>query len=326
MFAGKKKGNLAALTSEQALADTPEASSGTVSDNNISLQGNNVNRNLSDSQGDYAQRSQKKQAEKESKQQGNDKYMLAPTLSSDLDKVLDGTFESRKGEVHLGTTSDFLVNVIGAEQLTQTMPANKAYAAMVSEEVAKKAKRYDSNLHYHELGKTGLYNALDAAEDPIAAFVATDDPETGEDRSDRIVLVTDKTDSANYNVAVIIEVSTGGLLNKKNIKVNKTITVYGKKLLRNVVHTAIKENRILYLKNKSQWAGTESVQFANSRYPISFNNNIEHFWDNVNWNRKTDAEMYYATKKATSLLSDGVQFPKQLTEAMTPDGYCALYF
>lgn len=66
------------------------------------------------------------------------KFSISENLDSDLDDVLNNTFTKGVSEVYIGETSQFLTDVIEAERLKVLMPPNKAYAAMVSEEEAKK--------------------------------------------------------------------------------------------------------------------------------------------------------------------------------------------
>lgn len=106
------------------------------------------------------------------------KFDISPNLSEDLEMVLNDTFPSDIGEVYIGETSNFLVNVIGVKAKKNIMPANKAYAAMVSEEKAKEEGRFNHNYNYHNIGKDKLIRILEKVEEPVAA-VATKHDENG---------------------------------------------------------------------------------------------------------------------------------------------------
>lgn len=234
---------------------------------------------------------------------GDIRYAISPDLEEELDAVLDGSFNARNNEVVVGTTSDFLVNELGADVLSNTMPARKAYAAMVSEERAKNDGRYDSKLNYHELGIEGLYNALKAAEKPIAAIADATD-EKGNKRFDRIVLVTDQQVNGN-NIVVVNEVNTKGEIKGKKLQVNKTITAFDNASVYTAIRKAAEDGRLLYLdKKRSQsisavgpGANSPGVDLRN----VDFKTNIDAFWANVKWKKSGAAEYYSGTPGNTAM-------------------------
>ena len=218
-------------------------------------------------------------------------YSIAPSLSSDLDSVLNNTFPKGTSEVYIGETSRFMTDTIQAQKLKLLMPAKKAYAAMVTEDEAKAAKRHDGNLNYHGLGKEKLLKVLEAAENPIVAIVSDVD-EDGNSRHDRIMLVTDEKDSAGNNIVVIEQVNSKGLLNKRRIDANRTITAYGKEYIAGAINAAIPEGKVLFSDKKriSTVARSEEVQSLNSKSSAYFNDSINNFWANVNFEKgKTQA-------------------------------------
>ncbi|MBQ6698396.1 MAG: hypothetical protein IJN09_05080, partial [Oscillospiraceae bacterium] len=195
-------------------------------------------------------------------------------------------------EVLIGTTSDFLVNELGADPLQVTMPKNKAYAAMATEEEARSAGRYDSRLNYHGLGVDLLYEALEASENPVVAFVAEPevDKKTGklEDRSDRIVLVTDKKKDGN-NIVVIMQVNAKGMVDGGRLEVNKEITVYDRNSISSDISKAIADNRLLHFdKKRSQTisAGDKASNSPSAIQKVDFKDNIARFWANVKWKKE----------------------------------------
>ena len=257
---------------------------------------------------------------------GDIRYAISPDLEEELDAVLNGSFNARNNEVVVGTTSDFLVNELGADVLSNTMPARKAYAAMVSEERAKADGRYEARMHYHDLGAEGLANALKAAEKPIAAIAAAAD-EKGNKRFDRIVLVTDQQVNGN-NIVVVNEVNTAGRIKGKSIKVNKTITAFDNTSVYTAIRKAAEDGRLLYLDKKrsqsistveprefSTGTGKRNAGFARSQNisaapstglesdlrNVDFKANIDAFWANVKWKKSGAAEYYSGTPGNTAM-------------------------
>lgn len=231
---------------------------------------------------------------------GGRQYSIKGSLHSDLQGVLAYENKNDTNELLIGTTSDFLVNELGAEPLQVTMSKNKAYAAMATEEEAKRAGRYDSRLNYHGLGADLLYEALAASENPVVAFVDenTVNEETGEvqDRSNRIVLVTDKMKDGN-NVIVILQVDAQGIVDGRRLQVNKDITVFDRKSLGADISRAIADKRLLYFDEKRSQTITAGDKAANSPSAIQnvdFKNNIARFWANVNWKKSGGKSVFEA--------------------------------
>ncbi|MBQ7255041.1 MAG: hypothetical protein IJS31_02180, partial [Oscillospiraceae bacterium] len=172
-------------------------------------------------------------------------YSIDDNLDSELQSVLDGTFQSEKNEVYIGETSSFLVDTIGANSLPVLMPSAKAYSAMVTAEQAKADGRYSEDTNYHGLGKAGLLTALEASENPVAAFVDLPDKD-GKNRSNRIVLVTDQTLNGEP-IVVIEEMETRGRRSGRQVTANKQITVYPRAQIVSDILAAANEDRLLHL-------------------------------------------------------------------------------
>lgn len=251
-----------------------------------------------------------------------EQYSISSELDKDLQAVLDGTFESDKGEVYTGETSNFLVEDIGANSLPEYIPPKKAYAAMVSEEDARAAGRYEKNTNYHALGKEGLMQALEASENPVAAFAAPPD-ENGNKRLNRIVLVTDMTVGSEA-VVVIEEVEDTALSGRKRITANKQISAYPREQIVNDILKAADQKRLLHFdKERCQNLGKKrsqnskaGVQGSNSLAAIpqvDFTDNIRRFWDNVNWKKSGKTHMMFGDsggKTAVELAFEKAQAEK----------------
>lgn len=214
---------------------------------------------------------------------GDIRYSVADTLDSDLDKVLSGTYRSRNNELYIGETSNFLTDTIGADALTVTMPPNKAYSAMVTEEQAKSDGRYSPNTNYHGLGRDGLLRVLEASENPVVAFADT--PGKNGKRANNIVLVTDEV-GADGNIVVVEALGVESHLNGKRIDANKIITSYDRAALSEDIADAVADGRLLFAdKKRSQYlfAGTPGANSPEAMRKADFKNNIRNFMANVNW-------------------------------------------
>lgn len=245
----------------------------------------------------------------------NQRYSISDRLGEDLRKVFDGTYKAESGEVYIGETSNFLTDVIGADALHVTMPANKAYSAMATEAQAKKDGRYRQNVNYHGLGADGLQRVLNASENPVAAFADT--AGANGKRASNIVLVTGEAGKGGP-IVVIETLNTKGTLNGKRIDANKVITSYDRAALISDLEAAASDGRLLYLDKKRSQAALAGVPAANSLAAIQggdFTTNIRNFIAGVKW-EKSGASSY------TSGVGDGkTTFAKAYEEARQKQRY-----
>lgn len=229
------------------------------------------------------------------------RFSISEDLPGELDALLDNPFPAAKGEVVIGETSDYLVNTLHAQPLRVTMPANKAYAAMVTEEQAKQAGRYNSRLNYHGLGRDKLIRVLTASENPLAAFVDAPDSK-GNSRDNRIVLVTDELIDGK-NAVVITEMNSSIFPRNRKETVNKDITVYPRGQVFQDILRADAEGRLLDLDKKKSH---QSLGFlaANSLEAIredDFPTNIRNFWENVNYQNSGNHSTSFGTAENTAM-------------------------
>lgn len=245
----------------------------------------------------------------------NQRYSISDRLGEDLRKVFDGTYKAESGEVYIGETSNFLTDVIGADALHVTMPANKAYSAMATEAQAKKDGRYKQNVNYHGLGADGLQRVLNASENPVAAFADT--AGANGKRASNIVLVTGEAGKGGP-IVVIETLNTKGTLNGKRIDANKVITSYDRAALISDLEAAASDGRLLYLDKKRSQAALAGVPAANSLAAIQggdFTTNIRNFIAGVKW-EKSGASSY------TSGAANGkTTFAKAYEEAQQKQRY-----
>ncbi len=250
-------------------------------------------------------------------------YSVDDNLEYELYEVYNGTFDSRRNEVHIGTTSNFMTDVIGAEGLELFMPAEKAYRAMKTEHQAIfEGKPYGGNINYHGLGVDGLLEILNASENPIAAYAAA--PGERGKRENRIVLVTDVNADGGLGI-VIEEVDTKARTSGRQIRANKAITVYPRNNINFEIQKAIVDNRILYLdKKRSQilHPGRKGSNYPTTISEADFTNNIRSFWENVKW-KKTGSNEYTAESSSDELpewKKKLAQFGKESYSADDTDG------
>lgn len=239
-----------------------------------------------------SQMAQNVNAEIQESKKWTTQYSISPNLEDDFVSVVKNTF-NKGNEVYIGTTSDFLTKVLGVDSLPVTMPANKAYSAIVTEERAKADDRFKKDTHYHGLGVHGLAMALESSENPIAAFAAK--PDEKSKRANRVVLVTKET-MHGKNIVVVEEIDTQGFLNKKRLSVNKIVTAYDLDDALSNLLDASKDRRLLYLdKKRSQqiFAGgnASNTQSAIQRINTDFTESIANFLANVKW-EKLGIEMF----------------------------------
>lgn len=244
-------------------------------------------------------------------------YSVDEDLPINLQLILNSDFDSKRNELHIGTTSNFLTEQIGAEALDLYMPAEKAYRAMATEGKAiRDGKPVGQNINYHGLGKNGLIEILNASENPIAAFADT--PSKNNKRENRIVLVTDVKADGGLGV-VIEEMDTLARTGGKQVRANKSITVYPKSDALNAVSDAAASGRILYIDKKRSHvlhSGRKGANYPTTISEADFNNNIRSFWDNVKWKKSGKTEMIFDSNSKVE-----PEWKKKLREYNTEDSY-----
>ena len=228
-------------------------------------------------------------------------YSISPNLENELLEVLKDTFEKRRNEVYIGTTSNFLTKLLGVDSIPVTMPPRKAYAAMVSEARARADIRFHRDLNYHELGLNGLMRALEASENPVAVFAARSDGK--EKRANSLVLVTNET-MRGKNIVVVEAIETKGRLNEKQIEANKVVTAYDRGAVMADLMEAYADNRLLYLDKKRSQEILAGRNASNSRTTIQrintdFTDSIANFLANVKWEKQENKKISFETPTAT---------------------------
>lgn len=239
-------------------------------------------------------------------------HSISPRLEDDFVSVVKGTFD-KNSEVTIGTTSDFLTNTLGVQALPVTMPANKAYSAIVTEARARADGRYRAGTNYHGLGVHGLALALEASEDPIAAFASK--PNEKGKRTNSVVLVT-KELLRGKNIVVVEAIDTKGFQNGKRLNVNKIVTAYDRAAVLRDIVDASNDGRLLHLDKKRSQQILAGSNASNSRSAIQrintdLSDSIANFRENVKWEKQGkqsfSAESLTATKTPMQLAMEQAQ-------------------
>lgn len=216
--------------------------------------------------------------------ESNTKFSVREELKDELERVKNRELEFKNQEVLIGDTSDFLVNEIGFKPLPFYMPATKAYRAIVTEKQAiNDGQPTGGNIHYHGLGVDTVYEILNRAEEPLAAYASTD--EADNEHGKRIVIVTDVDVNGDLGV-VVVEPDLMARKDGGRIAANKSITLYSKRSITKAVQEAYDQNRLLYINKKSGHRFNSGRQGSNRPMAISENvrkKNIQQFWGNVKW-------------------------------------------
>ncbi len=232
------------------------------------------------------------------------RFSLSKNLSNDLDKILNQEVDASETELLIGTTSRVLTEILGAENHKVLMPVKKAYAAMVDEETGVKSRYYDKKVNYHNLGKEKVIKVLQASEDPV--MILNPVSEGKGIIPNRLMIITDITDNNGKPIIVIQNVESDGTLNRKSITSNKVITIYDKKDIDYQIEHAAGRKGILYFNKEksSPLASAPSVQFAHSLNKNELKENIQHFWNNVNYkNNKGGMKTKYTDHNASAGMS-----------------------
>ncbi len=247
--------------------------------------------------------------------EGNEdiRWSISPSLDSDIDSVLNGTFDASRNEVYLGKTSQFMTDVIGANSLALYMPAAKVYSSILTRDEYNKKPYYSEQGNYHGIGKEDFIDILERSENPIAAFADTPDI-NGNKRHNRIVLVTDKiikdAETGEEGYAVVVEeVDAVGRNQGKTFKANKAITVYERTHLLSDIQMAIVDGRLLAKTKKGEHL-LNMRRGANSQATIRedvLKKNIANFWANVKWANEKNKIYSSSVTPTTTAMEDAIK-------------------
>ena len=241
------------------------------------------------------------------------RWSVSPSLDSDIDSVLNGTFDASRNEVYLGETSQFMTDVIGARSLALYMPAAKVYSSILTRDEYNKKPYYTEQGNYHGIGKDDFIDILERSENPIAAFADTPDI-NGNKRHNRIVLVTDKiikdAETGEEGYAVVVEeVDTTARNSGMQVKANKAITVYPRTKLYSDISNAMSDGRLLDITKKGEqlFAGRRGANSQATIQKAVLKKNIANFWTNVKWANEKNKIYSSAVTPTTTAMEDAIK-------------------
>lgn len=196
------------------------------------------------------------------------KQSINDNLIEELENVRNGKYNAN--EITVGKTSENLANILDIPEEYANLDV------ILDSRKAKKIMGYrEDNDHYHNLSSQEVYNALYSSEDPVMAYVYSDN---GKASQNRITLVTDEIDKSGNPIIVSLEFSAG---KQGEVDVNKNVTIFGKRSLDKQIEKALSENRMLYInKEKSVNTFDRAYQSRLGQVSTDFNNNISNFWNN----------------------------------------------
>lgn len=196
------------------------------------------------------------------------KQSINDNLIEELENVKNGKYNTN--EITVGKTSENLANILDIPEEYANLDV------ILDSRKAKKIMGYkEGNDHYHNLSPQEVYNALYSSEDPVMAYVYSDN---GKASQNRITLVTDEVDKSGNPIIVSLEFSAG---KQGEVDVNKNVTIFGKENLDKQIEKALSENRMLYInKEKSVNTFDRAYQSRLGQVSTDFNNNISNFWNN----------------------------------------------
>lgn len=189
-----------------------------------------------------------------------------------VDEVKNNTHD-RNNHVYMGTTPAGIVNIIGLPKLPMLVTANHIYSMAVSAQQAKAEKRYNSKVHYHDLGWDAVKALPDYINKPVLIIKSNTDPNDA-----RFVVITSQTDSAGRPIMAAIKPNGAGNYFNIEFPTNVMLSSYGRTGIQGYVARAKTENRILYAnKNSQKQKNTKGVQFSNNILASDYSANLAQF-------------------------------------------------
>lgn len=173
---------------------------------------------------------------KKEEQRKNKNKTTKKTLSSDVDKVLNGTYKD--SHVTLLDDTPKILQQIGFPNKPILMTSKHVYLA-----INNSGKYKDNNDHYHNLGKKLFLDIPKLLQSPILVF-------KNHNKNDEIILVVNAVDKNNNPIILPIKLSGSGRQNFIQVGANIVKSAYGKNNFQNYIDKNVKEEDILLIENK----------------------------------------------------------------------------
>ena len=201
------------------------------------------------------------------------RYSDRKSYSQQVDEVKNSTHD-RNNHVYMGTTPTGIANVLELPKLPMLVTSSHVYSMAVSKAQAKAERRYNRNLHYHELGWTAVKNLPEYMNKPVLIIKSNTDPNDA-----TFVIITAEADLEGRPIMAVVKPNGTGNYFDIEFPSNVMLSGYGRNGVQNYVARAKTENRILYAnkKNSQKLKNTKGVQFSNNILASDYTANLAQF-------------------------------------------------
>ena len=194
--------------------------------------------------------------------------------------IKDNSLEKfEASHVYLGMTPP-IYQELGFERLPVMATALHIKSAML--EVSE-----NPNIHPHNISAEVLKQIPEAIKKPIAILQSATVPED-------IVSIVSVKDKKGQLILIPFSANKKGFFNGFKIDINLAKSIYGKDTLTNFLKRAFKENRILFINEKSQVLAIPEVQFFRNQGSQLFYDNIARYQATVKQKRPDFAKLFQA--------------------------------
>lgn len=179
------------------------------------------------------------------------------TIDEQLDDVLN-TAESFDGRyLYIGRFTQEFVDLVKpyleVRDLPIVMNYRDAYLAMANKE---NGKYRGQGINYHNLGKEGLKQAIEAFAAPDAVMQSK--------KNGKVELVLDGTDYKGNRFLAIVALDTSTRNVDRFIKAHIVTSVYGRRSIDNYIRKASEDGRLVYDKREEPARGISQVQYKSN--------------------------------------------------------------
>lgn len=179
------------------------------------------------------------------------------TIDEQLDDVLN-TAESFDGRyLYIGRFTQEFVDLVKpyleVRDLPIVMNYRDAYLAMANKE---NGKYRGQGINYHNLGKEGLKQAIEAFAAPDAVMQSK--------KNGKVELVLDGTDYKGNRFLAIVSLDTSTRNVDRFIKAHVVTSVYGRRSIDNYIRKASEDGRLVYDKREEPARGISQVQYKSN--------------------------------------------------------------
>ena len=211
------------------------------------------------------------------------------TIDEQLDDVLN-TAESFDGRyLYIGRFTQEFVDLVKPYLEVRNLPIvmnyRDAYLAMANKE---NGKYRGQGINYHNLGKEGLKQAIEAFAAPDAVMQSK--------KNGKVELVLDGTDYKGNRFLAIVALDTSTRNVDRFIKAHVVTSVYGRRSIDNYIRKASEDGRLVYDKREEPARGISQVQYkSNINADSSLDANVSQTGSTVKWQERDTVSQEIAT-------------------------------